>query len=113
MSPGSSGPPLVFDAHPLRRSLASVMRTGLPVAVLASRAVDVVVTAWLRHGHRLTRLASFYETESQITGPHSVIRLRLPTRQLKGMSVGVLSLRFAAEDGAGHRHTVTRTVRLR
>jgi Calcineurin-like phosphoesterase len=104
--------PLVFDASPLRRSLASVERTGLPVAVLASRAVDVVVTAWLRQGHRLTRLASFYETESQIPKPHSVIRLRLPTRPLNGMSVGTLVLRFAAEDGAGHRHTVTRTVRL-
>jgi hypothetical protein len=108
-----NGPPLVFDAYPVRRSLASVIRTGLPVAVLASRAVDVVVTAWLRHGHRLTRLASFYETESQITKPHSVIRLRLPARRLKGMRVGTLVLRFAAEDGAGHRHTVTRTVRLR
>jgi hypothetical protein len=108
-----TGPPLTFDAQPLRRSLASVKRRGLSVAVLASRAVDVVVTAWLRHGHRLTRIASFYETESQITQPHSVIRLRLPTRRLKGTRVGTLVLRFAAEDGAGHRHTVTRTVRLR
>jgi hypothetical protein len=108
-----TGPALVFDASPLRRSLASVKRTGLPVAVLTSRAVDVAVTAWLRHGHRLTRLASFYETESQITNPHSVIRLRLPADRLTGMRVGTLVLRFAAEDGAGHRHTVTRTVRLR
>ena len=107
-----AGPPLTFDAVPLHRSLASVKRGGLPVAVLASRAVDVVVTAWLRHGHRLIRLASFYETESQITNPHSVIRLRLPTRGLKGMTAGTFVLRFAAEDGAGHRHTVTRTVRL-
>jgi hypothetical protein len=108
-----SGPQLVFDARPLQSSLTSVEHAGLPVAVLASRAVDVVVTAWLRHGHRLTRLASFYETESQITKPHSVIRLHLPTRRLKGMRVGTLVLRIAAEDGAGHRHTVTRTVRLR
>jgi hypothetical protein len=107
-----AGPPLVFNADPLRRSLASVKRRGLPVAVLASRAVDVVVTAWLSHGHRLTRLASFYETESQIAQPHSVIRLRLPTRRLNGMKVVTLVLRFAAKDGAGHRHTVTRTVRL-
>jgi hypothetical protein len=108
-----TGPPLVFDALPLRRSLASVKRAGLPVAVLASRAVDVRVTAWLRHGRRLTPIASFYETESQITGPHSVIRLRLPADRLKGMTGGTLVLRFAAKDGAGHRHTVTRTVRLR
>ena len=103
---------LAFDASPLRTSLASVTRSGLRVAILASRAVDVAVTAWLRHGHRLTRLASFYETESQITNPHSVIRLRLPTRRLKGMTAATFVLRFAAEDGAGHRHTVTRTVRL-
>ena len=108
-----AGPPLVFNADPLRRSLASVKRGGLPVAVLASRAVDVVVTAWLRHGHQLRRLASFYETESQIAQPHSVISLRLPTRRLTGMKVVTLVLRFAAKDGAGHRHTVTRTVRLR
>jgi hypothetical protein len=108
-----AGPPLVFDAYPLRRSLASVRRVGLAVAVLASRAVDVRVTAWLRHGHRLTQIASFYETESQITQPHSLIRLRLPARRLNGMRIGTLVLRFAAEDGAGHRHTVTRTVRLR
>jgi Calcineurin-like phosphoesterase len=107
-----AGPPLTFDARPLAASLKSVRRTGLTVAVHASRAVDVVVTAWLRHGHRLTRLASFYETESQITKPHSVIRLRLPTRRLWGTGVATLVLRFAAEDGAGHRHTVTRTVRL-
>jgi calcineurin-like phosphoesterase family protein len=105
--------PLIFDASPLRSSLASVKRSGLGVAVFASRAVDVSVTASLRHGHRLTRIASFFETESQITTPHSVIRLHLPARRLEGVSVGTLVLRFAAEDGAGHRHTVTRTVGLR
>jgi hypothetical protein len=105
--------PLLFDASPLRSSLVAVARRGLRVAVLASRAVDVVVTAWLRHGPQLTRLASFYETESQITQPHSVIRLRLPARRLQGMRAGTLVLRFAAEDGAGHRQTVTRTARLR
>jgi Calcineurin-like phosphoesterase len=108
-----TGPPLLFDALPMRRSLASVKRAGLPVAVLASRAVDVRVTAWLRHGHRLTPIASFYETESQIPKPHTLISLRLPADRLKGMRIGTVVLRFAAEDGAGHRHTVTRTVRLR
>jgi hypothetical protein len=105
--------PLVFDANPLRSSLLAVARRGLGVAVLASRAVDVLVTAWLRQGHRLTRIATAHETESQITRPHSVIRLHLPGRQLEGMRVATLVLRFAAVDGAGHRHTVTRTVRLR
>jgi hypothetical protein len=105
--------PLVFGASPLRSSLVAAARRGLRVAVLASRAVDVLVTAWLRQGHRLTRIATAHETESQITRPHSVIRLHLPGRRLKGMRVATLVLRFAAQDGAGHRHTVTRTVRLR
>jgi hypothetical protein len=105
--------PLVFDASPLRRRLATVRRSGLAVAVLASRAVDVLVTAWLRQGHRFTRIATFYETESQITRPHSMIRLRLPGRRLEGMRDVTLRLRFAAKDGAGHRRTVTRTMRLR
>ncbi len=104
--------PLLFDASPLGSSLVAVARRGLGVAVLASRAVDVLVTAWLRQGHRLTRIATAHETESQITRPHSVIRLHLPGRRLEGMRVATLVLRFAAEDGAGHRHTVTRTVRL-
>lgn len=104
--------PLDFDASPLRSSLQSLKQRGLAVAVLASRAVDVHVTAWLRRGHRLTRVATFYETESQITQPHSLIRLRFGDR-LAGRKAGTLILRFAAEDGAGHRRTVTRSVRLR
>jgi hypothetical protein len=104
--------PLYFDANPLRSSLRSVRRRGLAVAVLASRAVDVRVTAWLRRGHRSTRVATFYETESQITQPRSLIRLSFRGQRLGGIRAGTLILRFAAEDGAGHRRTVTRTVRL-
>lgn len=104
--------PLYFDASPRRSSLRSVRRRGLAVAVLASRAVDVRITAWLRRGHRLTRVGTFYETESQITRTHSVIRLSFGGRRLEGITSGTLVLRFAAEDGAGHRRTVTRTVRL-
>jgi hypothetical protein len=105
--------PLTFDATPLGSSLRAVRRRGLMVAVLASRAVDVRVTAWLRRAHRLTRVGTFYETESQITEPHSLIRLSFRGRGGQGMRAGTLILRFAAEDGAGHRRTVTRTVRLR
>jgi hypothetical protein len=107
-----AGPALVFDARPLRVSLARASRAGLPVAILASRAVDVRVTASLRRGHRLIRIASFYETESQIDRPHSVITLRMPARRLSGLSGATLVLRFAAEDGAWHRVTLTRTERL-
>ena len=82
------------------------------MAVLASRAVDVRGDGMAAPGPPADRLATFYETESQITQPHSVIRLRFADRRLNGLRAGTLVLRFAAEDGAGHRHTVTRTVRL-
>ena len=108
-----SGPPLSFDAQPLEASLRSVIRTGLAVAVHASRAVDVRVTTWRRQGHTLQRIASAYETESQIPQPHSRIVLSLPASRLRGISAVTLVIRFAAVDGAGHRHTVTRTVWLR
>jgi hypothetical protein len=83
------------------------------VAVHASRAVDVIVTTWRRQGHALQRIASAYETESQISQPHSRIVLRIPTRRLQGTSAVTLVIRFAAVDGAEHHRTVTRTVRLR
>ncbi|HEY5335297.1 MAG TPA: metallophosphoesterase [Mycobacteriales bacterium] len=107
------GPELSFDARPIRASLKSVIRTGLAVAIHASRGVDVVVTASLRRGPRLQRIASFYETESQIPKPYSQILLRLPARSLQGMTAVRLVLRFAAVDSAKHRRTVTRTVSLR
>jgi len=107
------GPALSFDARPIRASLKSVIRAGLAVAIHASRGVDVVVTASLRRGRRLHRIASFYETESQIPKPYSQILLRLPARSLQGMTAVRLVLRFAAVDSAEHRRTVTRTVTLR
>jgi hypothetical protein len=105
--------PLLFEVGPVPASLASVKRRGLAVAVLASRAVDVTVTAWLRDNHGSRRIATFHETESQITQPHSLIRLRFPGRSLERMNAATLVMRFAAEDGAGHRRAVTRTMRLR
>jgi hypothetical protein len=107
------GPALSFDARPIRASLKSVIRTGLAVAIHASRGVDVVVTASLRRGRRLQRIASFYETESQIPKPYSQILVRPPARSLQGMNAVRLVLRFAAVDSAEHRRTVTRTVSLR
>jgi hypothetical protein len=105
--------PLLFEVSPVPASLPSVKRRGLAVAVLASRAVDVTVTAWLRDNHGSRRIATFHETESQITQPHSLIRLRFPGRSLGRPNAATLVMRFAAEDGAGHRRSVTRTMRLR
>jgi hypothetical protein len=108
-----SGPQLSFDARPVGAPLRSVMRTGLPVAVHSSRAVDVAVTTWLRRGHQLRRIATAYETESEIPKPYSQIVLHLPSRWLNGRTSATLVVRFAAVDSAGHRRTVTRTIGLR
>jgi acid phosphatase type 7 len=108
-----NGPRLSFDALPVRASLRSVMRTGLAVAVHSSRGVDVAVTTWLRRGHQLRRIATAYETESQIPKPYSQIVLHLPSRRLRGRTSATLVVRFAAVDSAGQRRTVTRTMSLR
>jgi hypothetical protein len=108
-----SGPQLTFDARPLAASLATVSQRGLPVAVHSDRAADLTVTAWLRRGRRLERIASYYETESQIPRPYAQIQLRFPTRWLKSGTAVTLVLRFAAVDSAGHHQAVTRTVSLR
>ena len=106
-------PKLVFDARPLASSLTAAVRRGLPVAIHCSRGCDVAVTASLRLGRHVRRIASFYETESQITKPYSDILLRLPARRLQGRGRVTLVLRFAALDAAGHHRTVTRIVALR
>jgi Calcineurin-like phosphoesterase len=107
-----TGPPLVFGARPVVSSLDAIQRRGLAVAVHVDRGVDVVVTASLRLRGRLHRIASFYETESEIPKPYSRIVLRLPARRLAGRGPLTLVLRFAAVDSAFHRSVVTRIVRL-
>jgi hypothetical protein len=108
-----SGPRFSFDARPIAESLATVRRQGLPVAVHCSRGCDVTVTAALIHGRQLRRVASFYETESDITGPYSQIVLRLPARALNGLNAATLVLRFSALDAARHHRVVTRSVSLK
>jgi hypothetical protein len=108
-----AGPPLVFDARPFPTSRATAKRRGVSVAVHCSRACDVTVTAWLGHGPQLRRVASFYETESQIPRPYSQIQLALPPRALIGTSAARLVLRFSALDAAGHHRVLTRSVSLR
>lgn len=108
-----SEPQLGFDARPLPSSVTAVARAGLPVAVHCSRACDVVVTASLRRGGRLQRIATFHETESEIPKPYSQVLLRLPAARLKGLSDATLVLRFAAVDAAGHNRVVTRVVSLK
>lgn len=108
-----SGPQLSFAVRPLGASLNAATHQGLPVAVHCSRACDVTVTASLRKGRELQRIASFYETESQIPGPYSRILLRLPADRLNGSSAATVVLRFAAVDSADHHRVQTTTVSLR
>jgi Calcineurin-like phosphoesterase len=105
-------PQLTFDAQPLRSSLTAVTRAGVPVAVRCSQMCDVTINASLSHGRRREQIASYYETESQIPGPYSLIHLRLPKRQLQGLNRPRLILRFTATDGAGQHRFLTKTVRL-
>ncbi len=108
-----SEPELAFDARPLRSSLTAAERKGLPVAIHCSRMCDVVVHVSIRRGRHLQRIASFYETESEIPKPYSQILLRLPTRRLQGKKGVTLVLRFSALDAAEHHRTVTRIVLLK
>jgi hypothetical protein len=81
--------------------------------VYTSRASDVTITAFLRSGRRLTRIAGFRETESQIPRPHARIALRLPARVLRGRRTATIVLRFSALDAAGRVRTASATVTLR
>jgi acid phosphatase type 7 len=110
--PFAAGPKLLFEARPLRASLTAVAHRGLPVAVHCSRGCDVSVTAALRRGNRLQRIAVFHETESEIPKPYSQILLRLPARRIRGLRRATLVLRFVAIDAAEHHRVVTKTVVL-
>jgi hypothetical protein len=106
-------PQFDFAARPITSSLGAVIRNGLPVAVHCSRMCDVTVDVSLRRGHRLQRIARFYETESEIPKPYSRIVLSLPARRLRGLRHVTLVLRFAALDAAFHHRVVTRIVHLK
>jgi hypothetical protein len=109
---GPTGPKLAFDARPQPATVATVARRGLSVAVHASRAPDVTVTVSLRRGRHLTRIASFYETETEIPRPHSRITLPVTARWLKGRGSVTLVVRFVAT-AAGQQRVISRTVVLK
>jgi hypothetical protein len=109
---GPTGPALAFDARVRRASVAVMARHGLAVAVHLTRAANVTIKVFVRRGHRLTRIASFYETETQIAGPHSLVYLRLPARALRASGALSLVLRFAVVDGANHHLSLTRETTL-
>ena len=110
--PRLTEPRLVFDARPLGSSLRAVAHRGLPVAIHCSRACDVVVNAWVRHGRHLLRIASFSETESEIRKPYSLILLGFPNSLFEGPGKVTLVLGFTALDATMHRSLLTRIVTL-
>jgi phosphatidylinositol-3-phosphatase len=110
---GPVGPALQFDARVQSATVASAERRGLPVAIHLSRAADITVTVSRVRGHDLNRVARFYETETQVSRPHSRVLLRLPRTRLRGGSSVRLVLRFVAVDAANHHRTLTRRVVLR
>lgn len=112
-NPRLFAPQLAFDARPARSSLKALARPGIPVAIHCSRGCDVTVHASLRLGGRIREISTFYETESEITQPNSVVLLRSPARRLKGVRHATLVLRFDAIDAARHRRSLTRTVAVR
>ena len=124
---GPTGPRLTFDARPQPATVSAVARSGLPVLFHLSRAANVAITVSLRRGRHLTRIASFYATESEISRPFSRVPLHLPPRWLKGRGPVVLLLHLAVVNdpnaavaellgnGANHHRSgpsVTRTVVL-
>jgi hypothetical protein len=106
-------PRLVFAARPLTSSLRAVTERGLPLAVHCSRKCDVLVRVSLRHGRRLQRIATFFETDEQIPKPYSTILLRLPAPRLAGLRKATLVIHFSTRDAANHHGVLTKTVQLR
>jgi hypothetical protein len=105
-------PRLAFAARPLTSSLRAVTRRGLPLAVYCSRKCDVLVHVSLRNGRRLRRIATFFETDEQIPGPYSTIRLRLPSHRLDALRKATLVIRFFTRDAANHRGVLVKIVHL-
>lgn len=83
------------------------------MAIHCSRMCDVVVRVSIRRGRHLQRIASFYETESEIPKRYSQISLRLPAGRLLARNRITLVLRFSALDAAEQHRTVTRIVLLK
>ena len=108
---GPTGPRLAFDARPQPATVATVARHGLSVAVHSSRAPNVTVTVSLRRGRHLTRIGSFYETETRSRG-RTAIALRLAAHWLQGKGPVTLVVHFAAVT-AGQRREISRTVVLK
>jgi hypothetical protein len=110
---GPTGPGFSIDARLQSASRAASERRGLRVTILMNRAADITITVSVRKRRHLTRIASFHETESQLSGPYSRLRLRLPASRLSAAGPLRLVVRFAAIDGAGNRETVTQATLLR
>jgi hypothetical protein len=109
---GTNGPAFSIDARVQSASPTATGRRRLRATILMSRAADVNITVSIHRRHRLSRIASFHETESQLPRAYSRIRLLLPDSPLVARGRARLIVRFAAVDGAGDRGDVVRTTIL-
>jgi hypothetical protein len=109
---GPTGPALQFDVRPQPTTVARAQRGGLPIAIHLSRAADISVTVSRARGRHLTQIGRFYETETQVSRPHSRILLRLPARGLRGTGSVSLVVRLVAVDAANHHRALIRRVVL-
>ena len=121
---GPTGRPFSVNVRPQPAPVAAVVRHGLPVVVHMTRAANVTIKVLVRRGRRLTQIASFYTTESQISRPYTRLHLPLPARWLWGRGPVTLVLRFAVIDdvnvavadllgeGTSHHPTITKTITL-
>ena len=122
---GPTGRPFSLNVRPQSATLAAVARHGLPVLVHMTRAANMTIKVSVRRGRRLTQIASFYTTESQISRPYTRLHLPLPSRWLRGRGPVTLVLRFAVIDNinvavadllgerTNHHPTISKTITIR
>jgi hypothetical protein len=104
---------LAFAVQVRRVRLRAALSRGLPVSVYCSRACDVQTAIHTRRRGRSLTLVRLRRTETQLTRPHSLIRLRLPARLLRGMRAVRLALSFIATDASREQRRAAATLTLR
>jgi hypothetical protein len=85
----------VFEAH--RAAGASSSRRSLPLEIHCSRGCDVTITLRARG----TLLATYRETETEITRPYAAISLPLSPASIRLLDHAGVTADFAASDAAG------------
>jgi hypothetical protein len=93
--------PFVFEVH--RAPSASTSHRSLPLEVHCSRGCDVTITLRARG----TVLATYRETETQITHPYSLLSLPLSPETIRLMDHAGVTAGFLASDATGEQRSET------